>query len=40
MLDVNPAYGEGIRFADKTIKAGNDAEYGNCGYSIQTNKNN
>ena len=27
VMDVNPAYGEGIRFADKTIKAGNDAEY-------------
>ena len=27
VLDVNPAYREGIRFADKTIKADNDAEY-------------
>ena len=27
VLDANPAYGEGMRFADKTIKAGNDAEY-------------
>ena len=27
VMDVNPAYGEGIHFADKTIKAGNDAEY-------------
>ena len=27
VMDVNPAYGEGIRFADKTIKADNDAEY-------------
>ena len=27
VLQANPAYGEGICFADKTIKAGNDAEY-------------
>ena len=27
VLDANQAYGEGIRFTDKTIKAGNDAEY-------------
>ena len=27
VLEANPAYGEGIHFADKTIKAGNDAEY-------------
>ena len=27
VLEANPAYDQGIRFADKTIKAGNDAEY-------------
>ena len=27
VLEANPAYGEGIRFASQTIKADNDAEY-------------
>ena len=27
VLEANPAYDQGIHFADQTIKAGNDAEY-------------